>query len=64
LSDIKDANAYIDDAGAFPNDWDHHVYLLATILRRLLAKDVQSQRLIVCWRSADKTLTRQKKVKY
>jgi hypothetical protein len=35
LSDIDDANIYIDDVGAFSNDWDHHVNLLATILRRL-----------------------------
>jgi hypothetical protein len=35
LSDIKDANVYIDDVGAFSNDWDHHVNLLATILRQL-----------------------------
>jgi hypothetical protein len=27
LSDIKDANLYIDDVGAFSNDWDHHVNL-------------------------------------
>jgi hypothetical protein len=33
LSDIKDANVYIDDVGAFSYDWDHHVNLLATILR-------------------------------
>jgi hypothetical protein len=33
LSDIDDANIYIDDVGAFSNDWDHHVNLLATILR-------------------------------
>jgi hypothetical protein len=32
LSDIKDANIYIDDAGAFSSDWNHHVNLLATIL--------------------------------
>jgi hypothetical protein len=32
LSDIKDANIYIDDAGAFSSDWNHHVILLATIL--------------------------------
>jgi hypothetical protein len=38
LSDIKDANIYIDDVGAFSNDWDHHVNLLATILRRLRKK--------------------------
>ncbi len=31
LSDIKDAN----DGGAFSDDWDHHVNLIATILRRL-----------------------------
>ncbi len=35
LSDIKDADIYIDDAGAFTDDWDHHVQLIATILRRL-----------------------------
>jgi hypothetical protein len=35
LSDIKDANVYIDDVGAFSSDWDHHVNLLATILRQL-----------------------------
>jgi hypothetical protein len=33
LSDIKDADVYIDDVGAFSNDWDNHVNLLATILR-------------------------------
>jgi hypothetical protein len=32
LSDIEDANVYIDDVGALSNDWDHHVNLLATIL--------------------------------
>ncbi len=35
LSDIEDANIYIDDVGAFFDDWDHHVNLLATILRQL-----------------------------
>jgi hypothetical protein len=35
LSDIKDADVYIDDVGAFSNDWDHHVNLLATIYRQL-----------------------------
>jgi hypothetical protein len=35
LSDIEDANVYIDDVGAFSNDCDHHVKLIATILRRL-----------------------------
>jgi hypothetical protein len=33
FSDIEDANVYIDDVGAFSNDWDHNVNLLATILR-------------------------------
>jgi hypothetical protein len=36
LSGINDADVYIDDVGAFSNDWDHHVNLLATIARRLL----------------------------
>jgi hypothetical protein len=25
LSDIEDADIYIDDIGAFSSDWDHHV---------------------------------------
>ncbi len=35
LSDIKDANIYIDDVGAFSSDRDHHVNLLVTILQQL-----------------------------
>jgi hypothetical protein len=35
LSDIKDANVYINYVGAFSNNWDHHVNLLATILWQL-----------------------------
>jgi hypothetical protein len=35
LSDIKDADIYIDDVGAFSNDWDPHVNFLATILQQL-----------------------------
>jgi hypothetical protein len=35
LSGIEDADVYIDDVGAFSNDWNHHVNLIATILRRL-----------------------------
>jgi hypothetical protein len=31
LSDIKDADIYIEEVGAFSNDWNHHVNLLATI---------------------------------
>jgi hypothetical protein len=32
LSDINDADVYIDDVGAFSSDWNHHVNLLTTIL--------------------------------
>jgi hypothetical protein len=32
LSSIKDADVYNDNVGAFSNDWNHHVTLLATIL--------------------------------
>jgi hypothetical protein len=32
LSDIEDANVYVNDVGAFSNDWDHYVNFLATIL--------------------------------
>jgi hypothetical protein len=35
LSDIEDANVYINDVGAVSNNWDHHVKLIVTILRRL-----------------------------
>jgi hypothetical protein len=35
LSYSEDANVYINDIDAFSSDWDHHVNLLATILRRL-----------------------------
>jgi hypothetical protein len=32
LSDINDADVYIDDVGAFSSNWEHHLNLLATIL--------------------------------
>jgi hypothetical protein len=35
LSDIEDADVYIDDVGAFSDDWNHLVNLLATILWQL-----------------------------
>ena len=35
LSGIERADVYIDDVGAFSDNWDHHVNLIATILRRL-----------------------------
>ncbi len=38
LSDIEDVDVYIYDVGAFSNDWDHHVNLLATILWQLREK--------------------------
>ncbi len=35
LSGIEDSDVYINDVGAFSNDWDHHVKLKAIILGRL-----------------------------
>jgi hypothetical protein len=35
LSGIENDGVYIDDVNAFSDDWDHHVKLLATILRLL-----------------------------
>jgi hypothetical protein len=35
LSDIEDADANINNVGAFFSDWNHHVNLLATILQQL-----------------------------
>jgi hypothetical protein len=35
LSGIEDADIYIDDVGAFSDDCDHHVDLIAAILQRL-----------------------------
>jgi hypothetical protein len=35
LSDVKDADIYIDDVGAFSNDLYHHVNLVVPILRQL-----------------------------
>ncbi len=32
LSCIEDADVYIDDVGAFSDNWDHHLNLIATIL--------------------------------
>jgi hypothetical protein len=32
LSDIKDADIYINDNSAFSNDWNHRVNFIATIL--------------------------------
>jgi hypothetical protein len=38
LSGIDHADVYFDDVGAFSNDWDHYVNLLAIILRQLHEK--------------------------
>jgi hypothetical protein len=35
LSDIEDADVYIDDVSAFSSDWDHHVNLLANLSHQL-----------------------------
>jgi hypothetical protein len=35
LSGIEDADVYINDVGAFSDNWDHHFNLIATILWRL-----------------------------
>ena len=32
FSGINDADVYIDEAGAFSKDWNHHVQLLSDIL--------------------------------
>ena len=33
--DVKDAEVYINDIGAFSNTWDHHINLLRIILTKL-----------------------------
>jgi hypothetical protein len=40
LSGIDDDDVYIDDVGAFSDNWDHHLNLIATILRRLRENDL------------------------
>jgi hypothetical protein len=49
LLDIKDANVYIDDVGAFSSDWDHHVNLLATIFCQLCNNGVTINTLKCEW---------------
>ena len=33
--DVDDADVYIDDVGAFSNDWQHYIKLIDTIVQRL-----------------------------
>ena len=33
--DVDNADIYIDDVGAFSNNWQHHTKLIDTILQRL-----------------------------
>ncbi len=49
LSGIKDADVYIDDVGAFSDDWDHHVNLIATILQRLRENGLTINPLKCAW---------------
>ena len=35
LHDIEDCTIYLDDIGAFSNEWDHHIELLDDILGKL-----------------------------
>ena len=49
LSDVKNADVYIDDVGVFSNDWNHHINLLATILRRLCKNGFTSNPLNCEW---------------
>jgi hypothetical protein len=55
LSDVNDADVYIDDVGAFSNNWNHHVNLLSTILRCLHQNGFTINPLIYEWaiREAD-----------
>ena len=36
MRDIKDADVYLDDVGAFSKSWEHHMKLLDQILTRLV----------------------------
>jgi hypothetical protein len=51
LSDIEDADVHIDDVGAFSDDWDHHVNLLATILRQIHENGITINPLMCQWLS-------------
>jgi hypothetical protein len=49
LSDVKNADVYIDDVGVFSNDWNRHINLLATILRQLCKNGFTSNPLNCEW---------------